>query len=111
MVLIHIAASVACPVESYALCIGLVVIFRQPVCTCSRDVAPWLRAIMVCPCEDMMEAEWHHVVDCGFARGHHHVEDRLDEVWIGCECLLEPFLRYLLRCQGHIPCHTAESVP
>ena len=80
MILVYIAAAFARPVESDSKRVRLVVIFRKPVRSCSLDLAPRFGTIMVSPCKYMMEAQRHHVVHSGFARRHHHVQDRFCEL-------------------------------
>ena len=67
VVLIYVSAAGTCPVEAYALRICLVLVLRQPVDACSGDFAPWLRTIMMCPCEDMVESKRHHIIYCSLA--------------------------------------------
>src|SRR5690554_4947685 len=62
-VLRHRIAACGAAVEPDPLFTGIVVIGWQPVGTSTGDITPGLRAVVVIPGEDMVQSEWHHVVD------------------------------------------------
>ena len=96
------------------------IVGRQPVRTGARNVAPWLRAIVVLPGEDVMQPQRHHVIDTCLPGGEHHRFDRLDELFgepaSGHEKRTregqpDPLVRNLGGTEGWIPRKPAESVP
>lgn len=88
-----IAAGVTA-VESDSYTIGIMIIGRHPVGPCTRNVAPRFGTVMVSPGKEVMQAQWHHVVNNRFTALEHHPAYRLYEICIIAEGLFQPFVCY-----------------
>ena len=66
-------ASFAAAVEAYPLFVGSVIVGRKPVRTGAGNAAPRFGAVMVSPCEDVVQAEGHHVVHHSLMAVEHHL--------------------------------------
>lgn len=60
-------------IETYPLFVCFMIVRRHPVGACTGHVAPRFRAVMVSPCKEVMQPEWHHIVYHGLAAFHHHL--------------------------------------
>ena len=64
-----------CAVETDRVVIGLVIVNRAPLDRIAWDESIGLGTIVLVEGEDMMQTDWHHVIDAGFARAEHNAEE------------------------------------
>ena len=72
-ILLHIGRARERAVEAQSDAVGPMIIRRCPVGPQSLGAVPRFRPIVVSACEDMMNAQRHHVVDTRLAALHHQV--------------------------------------
>src|SRR5690606_39960722 len=87
MVLSNGITTIFCTVESDSRGICIMIIPRHPIRSPPLHVAPRLWPVMMGKREDMMQSEWHHVIDHRFTRIHHHLANRLHKIRRICESL------------------------
>ena len=61
-----------CAVETDRVVIGLVIVNRAPLDRIAWDEAVRLGSVVLVEGEDVVQADWHHVVDASFARAEHN---------------------------------------
>ena len=64
-----------CAVEADAQRVGLMVVYRAPLQRVAGYEAVGLGAVVVIELEDVVQSQWHHVVDAGLAGAEHHGEE------------------------------------
>ena len=64
-----------CAVETDRVVIGLVIVNRAPLDRIAWDESIGLGTIVLVEGEDMMQTDWHHVVDASFAASQHDAEE------------------------------------
>ena len=105
------ATSLDGTVEAHAFGIGTVIIYALPVCSLSRIILPRLRTIVVSLGKDMVEAEWHHVVNYSFTAHEEDVLHGLASLVVLAYVLAYPFVGNSLAREVGVPSQTTESVP
>ena len=104
-------AAVGAAVEADALLVGLVIPHGLPLVREVGLVALGLRTVVVVALEDMVQAQWHHVVHTGLAAAFHHIGHRAHEAVVAGEGLLQPLAGNVARREVGVPRQTAEDVP
>ena len=64
-----------CAVETDRVVVGLVIVNRAPLDRIAWDEAVRLGSVVLVESEDVVQADWHHVVDASFARAEHNAEE------------------------------------
>ena len=110
-ILVDVGTAIHGTVETESNTVGLVIVRRGPVWAQPLWSIPRLWAIVVTSGKDMMDTEWHHVVDTSLTTIEHHLLHRGNQSLIVREGLTQPLIGNLLRRKIGVPSQTAEGIP
>ena len=75
-ILVDVGTAIHGTVETESNTVGLVIVRRGPVWAQTLRCIPRLRTIVVTSGKNMMDTEWHHVVDASLTTIKHHLLHR-----------------------------------
>ena len=87
------------------------VVHRTPLQRIALDEAIGLRTVVVVELEDMVQAQWHHVVHASLTTLCHHLCHRVHKLRITGKRLLQPLTGNLVAVQSWVPRQSTKGIP